>query len=365
MTPPVELPKALGAIAYATAPEYLFGREGTEEAVAAAFRAWAKAVHEDVVPEPMKTAAKEAFLRLQTFRERALAKIAAGTYGDGRPDVVATIISGKTSYPIADRRFRGDLSDLYPTGDSLLLKLARDPSVNDLLSNEARTLSALAKAIPEPYRKLVPDLVDSFSIGVGKTRRAANVIREFSGGVRLSFVVRTFPNLDGRDAAWMLNRLLDSLVVVSDAGFVHGAICPCHFLIQPKTHRGLLVDWCYSVKAGETVKALPNIARPYAAPEILAKHPATPSTDVFAAGGVLLRLFGGDPATGASPRPIPRRIAGLIRACRIPNPSRRIQTAEELHGDLASDLLAIYGPRTFREFEIPPENPPAETKPKN
>jgi serine/threonine protein kinase len=185
-------------------------------------------------------------------------------------------------------------------------------------------------------------------------QRHTNVVRAETDYVSLADVLRAYPaGLHPADAAWMFNRMLAALGVIHSLGIVHGAVLPPHVLIRPSDHNGMLIDWCYSVPVGAALQA---ISMPYAAdypPEVNARLPATPATDLYLAAGCMVRLLGGDHATAELPPSVPKPIRLLLRACLIPAPQRRAVDAWQVFEDFQTILGDLYGPRTFRPFHMP------------
>lgn len=296
-----------------------------------AYRILVKIVHPDVAPAGRSPAATAAFARLGMLwseREGRLLTTKRATYRVGGP--VAT----------------GDIAELRAVdGDAALLKLPCSPGDNDLLRAEAAALTTLAADGDPKFRAYAPRLLESFTHeDAGRARRTANVIARQRGFVSLAEVHAGYPGgLDPRDVAWMWRRLLTGLGWAHRTGLVHGAVLPEHVLVHPGEHGLVLVDWCYSVPAGATVPAL--VARHRAAypPEVTAKQPATPATDIFMATGLMLRLI----------RNPPDALRRFARGCRYDKPRMRPQDAWHLLGELDELLDDLYGPRRFRPFAMP------------
>jgi serine/threonine protein kinase len=200
-----------------------------------------------------------------------------------------------------------------------------------------------------------PTLVEHFLLRTAAgDQRHTNVLRAEAGYVSLAEVVYAYPNgLAPADAAWMFNRILTTLGIAHSLGIVHGAVVPAHVLVRPNDHNGMLIDWCYSVPVGEPLKA---ISPPYAAdypPEVRAKQPATPATDLYMAARCMTRLLGGHPATLELPKSVPRPIRTLLSACLLPSAQRRIDDAWHVFDDFHEILGRLYGPPQFRPFAMP------------
>ncbi|MBX3011858.1 MAG: hypothetical protein KF832_10155, partial [Caldilineaceae bacterium] len=237
-----------------------------------------------------------------------------------------------------------------------LLKIVRTARNNDLLGAEAKALRLLDRDLAgKPVRANFPTLVEQVQLcDVAGTQRYVNILAYAADYVTVADILRAYPQgIDPADAAWMLNRLLAILGVTHQLGLVHGAVTPDHLLLRLADHNGLLVDWCYTVPVGEPLKAV-NLA--YTAdypPEVQARQPATPATDLYMAARCFLRLLGGDPATAVLPTHVPQAIQRLIRACLLPAPNRRYNDAWELFDEFQAILAHLYGPPHFRPFAMP------------
>jgi serine/threonine protein kinase len=304
-------------------------------------------------------AANEACIALQQWHAVAQRQLAQGVYGLA-PRIRAT--TKLHTYRGYAAPLQGDLCELYPSeaaGEAVLLKVARLARNNDLLHAEAQALRKIDRALDgQLTRAHFPTLIEHFLLRTAAgDQRHTNVLRAEAGYVSLAEVLQAYPNgLAPADAAWMFNRILTVLGVAHSLGIVHGAITPAHVLVRPADHNGMLIDWCYSVPAGEPLKA---ISPPYAAdypPEVQARQPATPATDLYMAARCMTRLLGGHPATQELPPSVPRPIRTLLRACLLPSAQRRVDDAWHVFDDFHEILGRLYGPPQFRPFAMPREH---------
>ena len=359
------LPDLIELLRRAASPADVFGALDGDQSAALKrrYRALAAATHPDRNPR-MAAAAHEAFQALQRWYALAQREVASGGYG--RPPRVEVVTKLRRYHGDAVP-LRGDLCDLFPaaaspapvdgdSGERVLLKVARNPRNNDLLAAEIQALRRIGGALMgRAVRAHFPTAVEPFLLrDAAGAQRQGIVLRAEGGFVTLAEVLRAYPRgIDLSDAAWMFNRVLAALGSAHALELVHGAVTPAHVLIRLSDHNGMLIDWCYSVPAGEPLKA---IARPYAAdypPEVDARLPATPATDLYMAARCLSRLLGGDGGVDALPPSVPRSIRALLRACLLPAPQRRPDDAWQLFDDFQAILGRLYGPRVFRPFHMP------------
>jgi len=350
MNLPSSILAALSLLQKARAPEEVFGPDGS--AIQDVYRDFAKIVHEDLAPAPDKAAAHEAFILLTKTYEQAQDKVARGTYGDGKASTVAILRTKTAAYHLGALMVSDDIADLYEavvegSGDKVLVRLVRSAANNDLMKAESDTLTKVKELITDPkLLSYFPALIDSFEVGVGKTRKRANVFAWKDGLVSLKRVHEAYPKgLDPRDAAWMFNRQLEALHILHSVGYVFGALTPDRFLINPVTHEGLLFDFSYSVKVGGLLKAVSNEWSAHYPDEVFLKSPVDCSSDVYMAARNLNYLVLND---------MPAPIAALLKACSLGR-AYRIPSARAVHDDFKTTLVRLYGPKSFRVFEWPPK----------
>ncbi|MEV4256834.1 molecular chaperone DnaJ [Spirillospora sp. NPDC049652] len=233
-------------------------------------------------------------------------------------------------------------------GRRVVVKMPRHPADNDLMSREEEALRTLRRDGDRKFRAYAPELVTAFrhrDPGTGETRRV-NVLAPLDGFVTFAEIGAAHPDgLDPRDAAWMWRRLLVALGFAHQAGVVHGAVLPEHVLVHPGEHGLVLADWCYSVtRPGGRVPAMVGRHADLYAPEIPAREPAVPATDVFMASRCVARLMG---------RRAPAAMRRFVAGCVLPAPHRRPRDAWRLLAELDELLDRLYGPRTFRPFTMP------------
>lgn len=276
-----------------------------------AYRMLSKIVHPDVAPATESARATEAFAKLSALW--------------------MAFVPGALS---------GDLADLVPhNGDRALRKVPRLPGDSDLMTAEATALQTLWTDGDPRFRPYAPRLIESVRDG----RKRVNVLQRLHGFVTLAEVLRQRPDgIDARDAAWMWRRLLTGLGWAHRAGVVHGAVLPEHVLIHPTEHGVVLVDWCYSVAAGTPLTALVAQHRADYPPEVPAKRPATPATDIYLVTVLMRRLIRRPPAP----------IARFLDGCLYDAPRMRPQDAWALLAELDEVLFACFGPRKFRPFTL-------------
>ena len=317
-------------------------------------------VHPDHCPGA-QALAQQAFQLLLRWQGEAELRLRAGVYGTDAPTPAPFVIrSHKAVYSVQLPPQAGDYALLYRCTQSnearsnhLFFKIARHPRDNPLLAREAKVLARLADA-PAAGGAYFPQLQDAFQVADGLTKRQALV---FSVGHRL-WSVQTIRevhagSLDPRDAAWIFNRLLEALWHTHRAGLVHGAVLPANLLVDVVHHGLILAEWGYSVAIGQPLTAISGRYESWYPPEVFAKSPATPATDITLAVRCLVYLIGGDPVRGTLPASVPYSLRRFIAGCLLPSPLRRPSDAGSLRSEFDELLEALYGRRTFRPLAMP------------
>ena len=330
----------------ATMAEEIFPSLSTCSAVALkqAYRQLVAYVHPDHNLDQLADA-EEACKLLQHWYAVAQRQLAHDP-NHATPDVV--IHTKRHRYVSREAPLVGDLCDLYPAHadqQPVLLKVVRTARNNDLLQTEAQTLRHIDRALGgDKVRAHFPTLLDHVQLrDVAGVQRTVNVLAQATEYVSLADVLRAYPaGIGAADAAWMFNRILAALGVSHELGMVHGAVTPDHLLIRPSDHNGMLIDWCYSVPIGASIKAMNLAYTVDCPPEVHVRGPATPATDLYMAARCMLRLLGGDPVTATLPAGVPKPVQRLVRSCLLPAPQRRANDAWELFDDFQSILGEFY-----------------------
>ncbi|MBR8741622.1 lipopolysaccharide kinase InaA family protein [Nocardiopsis sp. MG754419] len=354
------LDAALLRVDLAADPTDLFGPlpEGDviPPAATAAYRRLARRLHPDTAPPGRRAAAAEGFTRLteawRRYRETVLGGLGPNDLVLTTPERTYHVDRGR---PLAE----GDVATLrtvrYRDGEawrSGVLKLPRAPRDNDLLRAEAAALRRIDERGDPRLRAFAPRLVEAMRHRdpVTRVERHGNVLDRLAGFHTLAEVRSAHPDgLDPRDAAWMWRRILVAIGNAHRAGVVHGAVVPEHVLIHPEDHGLVLVDWCYAVTfaASGTAPHVPAMVphrRDLYPPEVAARRPARPATDVYMATRCVEYVTAGR---------LPRELRAFARGSALPAPERRPSDAFALLGELDEALERVFGPRRFRPFSMP------------
>lgn len=345
-------------------------KAATQEEIKSSYRTLAKKYHPDTNPGDKKAeerfkeiAAAYAILGDPKAREQY---DRTGRTADPGP-VVITAKTGR--YAVQELAVAGEIADIYQairdTGELFAFKIARSHKDNDLLENEARVLKEIypTDTAGHKYHMYLPRLVDSLKVDAG-ARRQANVLEWLQDYYSLERVRAAHPKLQMEHGVWMFNRILEILGYVHTRKLhVHGAVLPQHVLVyagdkvkDPLNHGARLVGWSYAVPREQTLKAISPQYEHFYPPEVFAKKPATPATDIYMAAKSIIHTLGGDvSATGADrfPAHLPDYFINFLRGCTLKSPAARPQDAWALHQELKEWMQRNYGPKKYVPFHMP------------
>ncbi len=216
----------------------------------------------------------------------------------------------RKEYSVGNLFAHGDVTDLYRAtivrdGDPAIFKVAREPTVNDLLINESRILRLIIgkEERIDPY---LPGLVDSFIVHSAEGDLQANVFLSNDGWYSLKEVKQIYPNgVSPRHAAWMFRKLLNPVGLAHREGILHGGVLPPHVLVNPALHGVQLIDWTASVlkpaQTGERLDIMPVEYINWYPPETYDRDGPKQSVDITMAARCIVYVLGGNPLTAEIP----------------------------------------------------------------
>jgi hypothetical protein len=278
-------------------------------------------------------------------------------------------------YRVADRIAIGSICVVYrcaflADGREIegTFKVARDPSTNPYVANEAEMLRLLhAAGDAARYAPFLPSVEDALSVGGGENGtaggRLANVLRTHADirspdelysldEVRAAHA----PGLDVRDMAWIWRRLLSVIGFAHKHDVVHGAVLPMHVLIEPREHKLVLVDWCAATRDARKTPRLPTILSLGHLPWYGtggADRPATAGLDVALAARCMIDLVGGDPVGQVFPYKFEPKLEHYFRRC-LDAAGNASVDAWLLLSDFDRLIEQLWGRRRFRVLTMPP-----------
>ncbi len=293
---------------------------------------------------------------LEPARKNLLASLANWLIDGYWPavDSVRTVQSPERLYTVERLLADGDAAAVYLAHVApemrYLLKVARDSEGRKRLHNERATLAKLgAVAGDTTYRCYLSELTESFTTATRPSKRV-NVFHYEPEFRTLEEVHEQYPALEVRNLAWIFNRLLTILGFCHRQRVLHGAILPCHVLIDAASHGLRLVGWGASVLNGQWLRTVSPRYRDWYPPEVLHQPSAGPATDLFLAARCLVYLAGGDPVTDWMPATVPPPMQRFLATCLLPTPRMRPDDAWALQEEFAALLRPLYGPPKFHEL---------------
>jgi hypothetical protein len=277
---------------------------------------------------------------------------------------------GRCTYRINDRiavgaicmiyrcRFRGESGEAEG-----VFKIARDGRTNDLVTNEADVLQSLHSVEDkERLRPFIPALKASFTHGSGhELPRQANILRlheEIRSVDELYSLAEVKAHyaagLEARDMAWIWRRLLTVLGYIHNNDIVHCAVLPMHILIDPRDHKLVLIDWCSAVQQVRSepgaVVVLDHSYEPWYRRQLGGRKVPSKSLDVGLAARCMVDLMGGDGLEVKLPPAVEPALGRYFQRCIVDAPS-----AWTMLQDFDHLIEALWGPRRFRTFAMPPK----------
>ncbi|RJQ27068.1 hypothetical protein C4577_01980 [Candidatus Parcubacteria bacterium] len=261
------------------------------------------------------------------------------------PSVV--IKSPKRGYTVLKHLTSGDVSDIYlaeAANKDYLLKISRIDDGEKYLEIEKNTVAdLLTKAGDSTYSKYLPTFVESFPAKDTIAKRV-NVFTYDPGFYSLEQVKNQYKDgVDGRDLAWMFNRILTGLGFIHKSGYVHGAVLPSHILIHPESHGGRFCGFVHSVKIGEKVDTISVDYKSWYPKEVNDKEKVGPASDIYMAAKCAERIMRED---------TPRKIKNFVYSCMLESPSMRPNDAWLLYEEFKDLLSDVYGKRKFHIFTM-------------
>lgn len=316
-----------------------------------------------------KELAFDAKQALSHFYERAKERLAEGLYGArdhmrfAKHSSKPTFTTDKRSYFLGDTLAQGTISTVYDGecaqqdefAGRVAVKIVDQAADNELIWHERQALKMMHEK-NGAQRKHLPVLLDHFKT---EDDRIGLVFRCLVGCCDL-WTVRESPQLrsgvDRKHMVWILNRLLSAIGYAHSMGIVHGNIEPAHLFIRPKDHNLFIVDWCWSVvDPRHTRDHFKICTEHFSAPEVQEKGEPTPAADLYSVGKCMIYLLGGDVETDSMPDSVEPELQRFLRYFVMESPMQRAQDAWQLHGQLESLVVQLWGQKRFLALPVKPE----------
>lgn len=201
------------------------------------------------------------------------------------------ITFGKTTFQ-CHKVYDGDVSQIFESGTDAFLKVSKHPSVNKFLTSEYEITNELCK---HPfYSKYLQSFKDKFEVKEGSGKNTVLLLnREKERLYSVAEILEKHGPLDFRDAAWMLNRVMDILLYVHVSGFSHNNITPENVLVRCSDHGGKLVGFTAATKCGSPPNFLTKkyVGTGYYPPELESKKSGGKSSDIYMLGKLAQKMI--------------------------------------------------------------------------
>lgn len=261
---------------------------------------------------------------------------------------------------------RGEISDVYtgqrarwPT-ELVIVKLLRDRQDMSLLDNEWEVLQFLQESNApgaDTFTTLLPQPVMHGDISSGSYSGTRASIFRWASGFLHTFeeVKQAYPQgIPARASIWVWRRILEVLSFIHASGSVHGAVLPCHLLIQENEHGVRLVGYSAAGRAGRELRTLSKGSEAFYPRSTQAGSPLIPQLDLIMSARCMLALLGGDVLTGSLPASVPARLAGIIKRIALAEPASSLkQDAWTIRQELGEIARDVYGPPQFLPIVMP------------
>ena len=261
-----------------------------------------------------------------------MAELFAGRYALGR--LLGAGGAGKVFAGRDERLHRDVAIKLVPTASA-------EPVARQRFVREARTAAAFTH----------PNAVALYD--AGEADGSLYLVMELVDGESLAEMLAARGPLGPAESERIMSAVLSALAAAHGAGIVHRDVKPGNVLLGADG-AVKLADFGIAKRlddaAGDVTVVGDIIGTPkYLAPELVGGAPATPSSDVYAAGVVLFEMLAGRPPFDADTplatalahrdhpvpdvgalRPVPERLAAVVRTAMTKDPAHRFASADAM-----------------------------------
>ena len=258
------------------------------------------------------------------------------------------------AYDVSAVLAQGELATIYDgrrasDGARVAVKIADDRADNDLIAAEQSAL-ALLTAEDSPQRKHLPQILDRFHTRDGRL----GTVFTYLDGLDLTEAKRRLPDgLPARHLIWLMRRCLSLLGFAHSRGVLHGNLDPAHILVRARDHNVWLIDWCYAiVNPAQTGQSFRCLNETYSPPEVEARKPPLPASDLYSLGKSMLFILGGDPTRKTMPDGLDERLQRFLNYCMLESPLSRAGDAWDAYRQLDRLRQEIWGPHEFIELHL-------------
>lgn len=239
--------------------------------------------------------------------------------------------------------FEGEVGYIFKGAsetDIAYLKIAINPTDNELIDNEYDVLSSLRhQSLPYVEQEII--INDSKAI----------IMREVNG-ITMPKLMKEYPNgIPAEHLMWMLERILSVTGFLHSNFVVHGNIKPENIIINKSNHNVTLLGLSFCIKNANSLDARYKIVNDlYTAPEVNKTTIVSPSSDIYSIGKIAIELLGGDIRTNEIPSSVDIRVKDFIRKMVNSKPDERPGDAWKLWTELREIRTEVFGVQRFKTF---------------
>lgn len=312
------------------------------------YKEYAKVVHPDITSLNDKYIGNEAFSILNKLYNLGIKELNEGIYEScnftdiyKNSDILFEInIKGKV-YKFYENIYEGEVGTIFKgvlDNNIYYLKLAIDPSDNDLINNEYNVLSTYRhQSFPYVEHKITINDTNAILMQEVEGISMIDLLEEYNNQIPCEHVM------------WMLERLLSCVGYLHSNYVVHENIKPENIIINKKTHNVSLLGFSFCIsKANESDAKYKIVNDYYTAPEVNKSAKVLPASDIYSIGKIAIQLLGGNIANDGMPISIDIKIREFIRKMVSKSLYDRPNDAWKLWSELIALRTEIFGTQRFK-----------------
>lgn len=232
-------------------------------------------------------------------------------------------------YQILKEVAHGGFGTTYKAEHTLLQEYSCIKHCSEISHTSEEILKQETRAIWNLRHYGIPNMRDLLKLDDGSYALAMSWIE----GPTLQQLVEKHGRLEPENAAWIAERLLNTLAYIHHHGVLHGDIKPQNIIVQEDTHIVVLVDFglaCVKPTASTGSKGYTELFSP---PEQMAGRTLVPGSDFYSLGMTILYALGGgfDAVQHKNvPADLPDPMCDFIKSLIVRNVLDRPMQAEKL-----------------------------------
>jgi len=344
-------------------PEDIFGQppvysqENQREKVQVKYDELLQVVNPDLYQHPLDTeSARDALGLLDTFREEALKKIEARSYGISVTSVnvggMKTFLVGARTFYLGEKYHVGPIYTFYHGYFDMRgflgrvgIKIVNDVKDNHRIDQERRVLDIIhTKDVPQ--KRHVAIVFSHFETNERMPRKG--IIFRRIGGYDFNQVMRQHrAGVDQTRVDWILDRYLSLFTILhrSDTDIVHGRLCPSRMMVRTKSHNAFLFSWGEAMIGPEQQYryASDDFDAQFLAPESVNGGLIGPWTDIYSLGKIMIWLLGGNVQTNEMPTKVNAKFQKFLLKMVESDYERRVYDAYELYQEKNVLVESLWG----------------------